>query len=260
MALIAEYLLDEGSGTTAGDNQASPVDLSITSGAWDSIAAGDGYDFNAAGDAVSGNVASGNKIYDTFNSDAYTVITVLRIDDATPASSLWSIREDDFSQSPVRTRKNDNASGGGVRWFWTQASSWISANSVLPTGNICIMAQVYDSANATGADRCRVYPDTDGADFARLTPSSFTEPTSGQTPDFSTVTNAVLALSQVAGIAAMSGAIFYWGLWDEALSESTLESYFTSLRADNDATPSDTPAVVAINLPGGGDVGRRRFI
>lgn len=241
MALIAEYLLDEATGAVAGDSQASPVDLDIepgASGAWDSIAAGAGYDFNATGEAVSANITSSNKIWQALNSDTYTVITVFRIDSATAASSIWGIREDDFSQSPVRTRRNDSGAGAGVRWFWTQSGSWISANDIIPTGDICIMAQVFDSSNGTAAQRCRVYLDTDGADFAQLTPASFDQPSSGQTPDFSTVTNAVFGLSQVIGIPAMSGALFYCALHDDAIDATTLQALFTALRADNDATPT----------------------
>src|SRR5688572_27819187 len=112
MALVASYLINAGSGTTIGDNQASPVNLTISTGTgsgWTSITEGSGYDFNQTATAESGNITSSNKIWTALNDASFTILTVFRNDDQASTTAIWGLREDDFSQSVNRTRLNGDA-------------------------------------------------------------------------------------------------------------------------------------------------------
>lgn len=242
MPLIASWRFVEGAGTVVGDSQASPEDLTITPGTgsgWTSVTEGGGYDVNQTADVESDALPLSNKIWQAINSPAYTVVVVFRVDDATPTQGLWQALEG--STAPVRWRLNGTGAGGGeeekLRWFWTPTASWHSANGVVTPGVLTATANVFDSNHATAADRGRVWLD-EGSGASRLTPSIFTQPTLGQTADFSGVTNPQFWVGDAFGVQRLNGVAFWVGIWDEALDDATVASVLAQVLADNDTDPT----------------------
>jgi len=232
MTWVWQIKLDEGAGSTAADTgPGSAVDLTITGGAWSSIAAGDGH----SGVLTRSAFGAGNKIYDESNTsttwtwevvvNAGTLPEGLNIviwfyDTTDIEHSLSLLIESDMS---INALCENQVSGGSC-----QART---AASTLSTSTVYVLHLVYDQGNATEADRLRIY-----RNGSRIATPTYTAPTSGLDPG-GPGTQAQLTCNSSFGDAA-GGTVYWFAAADHAATDGECSTRATALLSDNDADPS----------------------
>lgn len=247
---LALYLFNEASSGTAptsiADTSAGTA-VNLTphytgTAAWSSITAGNGLTYGTDENSGCSTAAGANKIQAALSGS--TTMTWEFVMDYIGASHNALICDvNDLTSAQVAgIYTGNNGGGNGTQWeMWSDFSD-PNPNFIfsVPTG-VTVVHLIFDSANATAADRGRLY-----YNGVRQTPTGGTTTTIPQNRTLVCNSSSVILLAHSGDTFSPRGTYYYMALYSAALSGADITANSTALLANNDANPNVTNPVITV--------------
>jgi hypothetical protein len=241
------YLLSEGSGTTAGDSESSPLDLAFTgSPTWTTLGGGNAIAYGGGTGKYARVTISSTKVTTAINGGKTWTMAVVSSWDGTNGNTAYAMGSGDGSFGTLHGPHGHN--GNIDFWVTTAADSLVFAGSVARTsGDIDVWFAVEDTASASA--RSTLYKNG----FAGLaTTSGVTQNTTISLSG----SGLVLGLGDPCqGGDPLHDTQAYAALWSQALGAPEVLALTVRLAADNDHSPSTAtgPLLLSASTNGGTD-------
>ena len=252
--LVGRWYVDEGTGTTVGDSETTPANLTFTDTAntsWDTTANQGGVSWASIGSTGRVSAAPTTKIVNALNGTAFTIELVCHVDSVSATDAfLFAALDGAGNYGELSIQLNS----GGIVYVNHQFNAFNTAQFTydIVAANRVVLQFVFDTAQAAAGDRIKMY-----ANGTEITTTGGTFPqTQSATLDITTGDNFGFGNDpEGSNNRSIDGIVSFLAIHDAALSATNCSDNNTALLANDDGTTNTVPNTPTITAtPSGSTV------